>query len=529
MTGNRKSKLIKLLVPIAALGMSAAVADASEKTPLDKQIQKGFTESFGNAFRINQLANYIGRMFAEIDKNGDGIDRAEIELNEKIVRARTRSQIVSRLLIYDLDGDATIKRDEVEAVVSNSLARRRNPQNATQSARLKRQLKTQVDRILAQDPNGDGKIEPAEYNLVKPAKRRGIDRSLANSQLAKLLLSHDPNKDGKIAQTEALIMVGAAFKTWIPPKKKASARVNTRPLSAECKAPKVPKNARMILVGTYEGSGVPTTTITGQDRESSTAWVNIESGDTPLYLMITARDAMIWQFKGATSRIAHAVIMGPTPGHRPVAAGTTGLPSKKLTFLPARTCLRFFSGGGGIKEARAKARAKQITGRDVDSAFAHYRTHKLSLPSGVHEPSGDPQRQSGLRIISGGKTFEMINGKVQQIPKARRLSSEFLRFSPGGLIDIDHEKVVSKAKAVPYDVLPQQAGLMQLVSEGALTRGPSGEFIIHKKIRIPAGLNGAHSVKFLLKAGVPEPDGRPGHSCLFSEDRGKAIKGSRCR
>lgn len=48
--------------------------------------------------------------------------------------------------------------------------------------------------------------------------------------------------------------------------------------------------------------------------------------------------------------------------------------------------------------------------------------------------------------------------------------------------------------------------------------------MINKKIRFPAGLAGAHSVKFLLLRGVPKPDGNPGHSTVISEETGEALR-----
>ena len=45
--------------------------------------------------------------------------------------------------------------------------------------------------------------------------------------------------------------------------------------------------------------------------------------------------------------------------------------------------------------------------------------------------------------------------------------------------------------------------------------------------RLRTCLGGAHGVKFLLKKGVPEPEGDPVHACVFSEEKGEAIHG-RC-
>jgi hypothetical protein len=66
-------------------------------------------------------------------------------------------------------------------------------------------------------------------------------------------------------------------------------------------------------------------------------------------------------------------------------------------------------------------------------------------------------------------------------------------------------------------VLPQEAGLIQLEQSGVLSQNQSGEFLIHRQIRFPAELSGAHGVKFLLLRGVPKPEGDPGHSCVIDE------------
>jgi hypothetical protein len=72
-------------------------------------------------------------------------------------------------------------------------------------------------------------------------------------------------------------------------------------------------------------------------------------------------------------------------------------------------------------------------------------------------------------------------------------------------------------------VLPEEAGLVQLVAAGDIARNRLGEYLIKKKIRFPAGLYGGHSVKFLLLRGVPTPDGDPGHSVVISEETGGEI------
>jgi hypothetical protein len=127
-------------------------------------------------------------------------------------------------------------------------------------------------------------------------------------------------------------------------------------------------------------------------------------------------------------------------------------------------------------------------------------------------------KPSGSLKIEGDTSNIVVRSGPQS------LESEFRRFSPGGVIEIDPRRVVASMPVERYEVLPQQAGLLQLVKQGKLAENGRGEFLIKEKIRFPAELHGAHSVKFLLLRGVPLPDGSPGHSQVISEETGERLK-----
>ena len=112
-----------------------------------------------------------------------------------------------------------------------------------------------------------------------------------------------------------------------------------------------------------------------------------------------------------------------------------------------------------------------------------------------------------------------------------------LRFNSGGVAVIDPKSVLSKTKVEPYQVMPNQAGIAQLVAKGSLVisdrhmeaieisgdhPGRRSYMPLYYKIvsdigRFPAELTGAHSVKFLLGKDVKMPKGSPGHSCVQRE------------
>ena len=78
---------------------------------------------------------------------------------------------------------------------------------------------------------------------------------------------------------------------------------------------------------------------------------------------------------------------------------------------------------------------------------------------------------------------------------------------------------------VAYDVLPEEAGLVQLMREGAITRLEDGYMLIQRAIpRLPAGMRGGPLSRFMLGKGVPEPAGSDPFTCIVSEETGRPLQ-----
>ena len=175
------------------------------------------------------------------------------------------------------------------------------------------------------------------------------------------------------------------------------------------------------------------------------------------------------------------------------------------------------------KDVNARPHANTVPPKHC-SADRQFKVSGFSVPSGKLELIEKDRPQVLVIEKSGGSlVVEGDASKIRVQTPGGSLERELYRFNPGGVINVDAKRVVASVPAEPYEVLPQQAGLIQLVQSGALTRNNSGEFLINQKIRIPAGLAGAHSVKFLLRKGVPEPEGDAGHSPIVSEETGKMV------
>jgi len=257
----------------------------------------------------------------------------------------------------------------------------------------------------------------------------------------------------------------------------------------------------ILLVGAYEGDAIASTTIAGQDQETGTARVVIEPGAAPLYVILTSHGAHIWRIEGDVSRVRRVVVFGWGP------QGVTGIAADRVTVL-ANTddgpLPGYFYSVHSPDAVTLRRAVEDALGRAVDTVLGHYEIGTIALPSGTVTATLPPV---GTPAGFDGAVFRLHG----------------LRFSPGGVVEIDPAVVVSAAPAERYEVLPQGFGLAQLVATGGLEHRDDFFYIARAIPRFPAGLNGAHSVDFVLAAGVPMPAGDPGHSCVFSEETGQAI------
>jgi len=102
--------------------------------------------------------------------------------------------------------------------------------------------------------------------------------------------------------------------------------------------------------------------------------------------------------------------------------------------------------------------------------------------------------------------------------------TSLFRFTQEGLALVPLNKVVSPRPVKNYDIYPDHAGIAQLITSGHLEVIGREKFLIRKTFpRYPAGLGGAHSVKFILGEGVKNPGGSAGHSSVISEETGLCL------
>lgn len=534
MLGTRMMRLEALscavLAALAVSMMELPRADAQSGEEGDVALRSAIIAQYGENFDIDQLSSYIAHLYKAVDHDRRGLDNAEIEFFKRIQDAQDRSQVASQILLYDLDGDGVVAREEIKTILATRFRGPARDASGQLNERTKRRIAERADRLLVTDPNNDGRIEPDEYAAWAKHPEFAIYRPYdLRATVAEALLARDPNGDGRVTQVEALRIFANAFGGLPMTSSKQSSVANGRAPAGHCKPPRAGKGQHVILVAGYHGSAVSSVTVAGQDQETSTAQFVVEPGEESLFLMATSHTPMIWRLAGATDRVAHILVAGRKLADGRIAGGVTGVAAEKVSFLPARDCLPYFSEVDDVEGARAAVVTIKLVGAMPERIFSLHTVHELHLSSGIHSQPKNPGR---VIVRDGaGTTGEVGDGDspavkaLENAATSGELTWNLLRTNPGGVLKLRSNKVANDGTAQDYQVLPHAAGLLQLIASGTLEQVARGQFRIVEKMRYPAGLTGDHRVKFMLKAGVPEPDGDPGGSCTYSEDEGRLIAG----
>lgn len=527
---NKKCGEYLRAISCGALCFTSVLAGpANASDALYAELRQHWQARYGQKIAPKDLDTRVERLFDSLDLHHDGIDQNDINLFVKRELARTRAQVFHEYLRFDLNADQSIERDETEVVMRSELGSRagRHP------ARVERTIQRSLKKLFDHDPNQDGTISFSELTIIAEKKNGKRPRQEAELVLIlKSLLELDPDKNGRLELVEARDTLRKAFTADTY----ASALQMQAPSDTACTAPEASAESDILLVGSYEGSSVPSVTVAGQDAETSTGTIRIEPGEKGLYLVLVSYTPMIWQFEGATDRIEHVVLAGRTSKAGKIKAGLTGVAPSKSSFLPAEDCITYFWETGALKEVKARIGVTSLAGKAPTTSFGQYTLHDLSLPSGSTRkiklpPPPERETRIPVKTVSASKkTFEpskAINSLMSQtVPDA--VFYPIYIYNRGGVISLDREEIVSDAPAEDYIVLPQETGLAQLVAERKLKLLRRGQFRIVDEIRIPASLAGAHRVDFILSQGVEVPKGDPGHSCVLSEDAGGYIINKSC-
>lgn len=267
--------------------------------------------------------------------------------------------------------------------------------------------------------------------------------------------------------------------------------------------------AKVVVFGVYQGQSLSTVALGSRNEVTGFMDVVIEPGPEPLFVVLNAYGRIIWRFSGSLERVQNVVLveggsdrganhrggMVAERGDGAAYGGVVGLPADVLSSAEKNSCFNLFYKPGSRLDAWVRDTVTRAAGKAPDVVAGHYDLAAVRLPSGL----GARARES--------------------FPTASSY--------PAGLTFVDPREVVSQLTPIAYDVLPQEAGLLQLINAGALRSSDRGYKVVRPIARFPAGLTGGHAVNFIIARGVPLPGGDPGHSCVLMEWTNRPPKGQR--
>lgn len=489
------------------------------------------------------------------DRDGDGIVTRQEVVDGFAIQWRARpsgnqpqpsqdviEKHVQSVLVADADGDGTVTLDEALAYA------------AEETKKKDTKISGQLNSFLALDPNNDGRLTADELEKLALDTFDRFDRdgdrlissvemkALRDSRQAAAERIQKQRKQEYEERRQAMIKKRAELAQR---RRAMLAARQAKMEKAECLLPPSGPDQIVLMVGAYRGARLSPVAIAGSDDVTTVIGLTIEPGSEPVYLIASAHESVIWQVEGATDRVARMIVM-PTGSDKVHAVA--GIDRDRVTFLPPSACFRTYDEAGSAAARFAEASIRTRLGRDVDGRFGARKLRQISLPSGkiikpvmpgsvpAPEETGPVLDLKGQRYVVTQSGVRRYDDLVNQAPKApdgidQTTWWEYLRFNAEGAVELDPNAIVAPGQVEAYSVLPQMAGILQLMRDGALERLPDRTLAINKPIEhLPAGLNGAIFQRFLLRSGVPVPGGNLDRFCIILQETGEPMGDSRaCR
>jgi hypothetical protein len=438
------------------------------------------------------------------------LTRADIDRKIAQMKGTRKAGLLNGFFLFDINGDNFLDKEELAA-----------PQMD--------EIKTAFKNMMAAadaDADGDGRVSlvEASNHTATQVDRSGMTQSIAATY--ELLLALDPNKDGKLTVAELETLALESFAKvdkdgdGITSKEESAAaalaatmgtRTNSgRSIDGGCAFPKIEDRQKLYVVTAYEGGTLSNTTVAGQDKETETSTIEIAEGSEPIYLAVSSYTPMIWRITGHTERVA--VFFGAARQ----GVGVVGLPKDKVTLVGDRECIMRFE---NVSPEMEQGLLSQLFKRLPDGISSFYTSGNLRLLDDFKQRNN----KSAAAVTAKRPVTFTLDGLPQKtIGKEIEPTLKSLRhFSPGGVADIDPAQVVASGMAERYQVLPREAGLVQLLQDGSLKaanpyrQGNPRYLVLKEFLRFPPGLAGAHSVTFDFRSNMKLPKGSPGHSSVI--------------
>jgi Ca2+-binding EF-hand superfamily protein len=447
---------------------------------------------------------------------------------------RIKSEQLAKILALDLDGDWEIGRSEIDA----------------QSLTDKR---FKPESVLPYDLDGDGTIttpeitasidadpnlgNPREAARMKALALLDLDRDdlVERGELRDFLeLLETTVLEGRPGPTEEL-MRQAVIDGWA---ERGPWRSQNPPAEGpNCGTISPRTDQEFVFVSTYEGTSATNLALDGLADQTTVATVQVEPGDTEMFLLLASQSSVVWNLVGDVDRLSHVVVQrAGIDGAR--NAGVVGVPAVKVDFVPYSSCIK------PITEPNEEPLAAAVIGpwvawnRTPSMVVANYAMRMSFVPSGVVK-SERSYPTSNFDLIVHTELFEPLgdsfvktdlDSDTVSILRSYWASS---RGAQDGIFFFKPGEVIVSGTEEFYPILPGTAGLIQLIKEGTLqvVKNNAGKkhLLLTKPIpNFPPDLDMWDNTRIDLAPGVPRPVGEPRGLTVYSIDESRCLTDVSC-
>ncbi|MEZ0259655.1 MAG: hypothetical protein ACAH80_01510 [Alphaproteobacteria bacterium] len=432
-------------------------------------------------------------------KSKKAIEASDHEREETRSRFQNRRYSADAVMRYDRDFDGRVTRDEI---LEGKNAERGSEMWHDDSGNEMEKL--QADNLLnTYDEDKDGIVtlkEAGEAGMAKREKQQRRKSSRRKGQLAQLY-ALDPDKDGRLTSQELVALAKKAFAaadddgdgmlSLAEQKKIQIALTPVINYGEGCPAPAPVKDDKVVFVSVEQGGS-----LTGlgpawsQRMDTRLVRLNIAKGTGMLYLVANSRQPVIWQLTGDVSRVSRLLMHGQMDNTK-MEGGVAGLAADKVSYL------KYDSEDGNytpcIPETNVFQRSVVLgaAGRKRRGPpQPHYNDALRNILGRTADITGI--YSAPYRLDIGDKVEAVTVTEEQPTPEGFDAATwkDFITLTPGGVIALKKEDVVSEQSLEERKLLPGLAGVAQLVNSGHLARekDPRGASIVlvYGGLRTPA-------------------------------------------
>jgi hypothetical protein len=258
-----------------------------------------------------------------------------------------------------------------------------------------------------------------------------------------------------------------------------------------CPAPAPAKGDKIVFLSVQQGGSLTTLgPALSQRGDTRLVRLDIAKGADTLYLVAASSQPVVWQLTGDVSRVSRLLLHGQMDNSK-MAGGVAGLAADKVSYLkydsedgnyapclPETTVFRrSIAIGSWGRKRKAPPQPdyndalKNILGRTADMTGVYAAPYLLDIGDKVEGVTAEQEQPAP-------EGFDPATWK------------DFITLTPGGVVALKKEDVVSEQRLEERKLLPGLAGVAQLVNSGHLARekDPRGASIvlIYGGLRAPA-------------------------------------------